>query len=99
MAFRLASRADWDKMAHHFRLVCTAVNEANAARCLDEFHTIWGNRYPAIRTLWRNARNEFVPFLDYSPEIRRSSTRPAQSSSRPCPQAAGQSSPGSRTTG
>jgi putative transposase len=25
----------------------------------------------AIKTLWENAWSEFVPFLDYSPEIRR----------------------------
>ncbi|MGE0136875.1 MAG: IS256 family transposase [Ilumatobacteraceae bacterium] len=69
--FRLASRADWDQMARHLRPVYTAVNEADAARCLEEFHTIWGNRYPAIKSLWANAWAEFVPFLDYSPEIRR----------------------------
>ena len=69
--FRLASRKDWDKMAHHLRPVYTAVNETEAARCLEEFHTIWGQRYPAIKTLWNNAWAEFVPFLDYSPEIRR----------------------------
>jgi putative transposase len=69
--FRLASRKDWDKMARDLRPVYTAVNEADAAARLDEFHTIWGNRYPAIRSLWANAWSEFVPFLDYSPEIRR----------------------------
>lgn len=69
--FRLASRADWDKMARDLHPVYTAVNEADAARCLDEFHTIWGNRYPGIKVLWANAWDEFVPFLDYSPEIRR----------------------------
>jgi transposase-like protein len=69
--FRLAGRRDWDQMARDLRPVYTAVNEADAARCLDEFHTIWGNRYPAIRTLWTNAWSEFVPFLDYAPEIRR----------------------------
>ncbi|MDW3215465.1 MAG: IS256 family transposase [Ilumatobacteraceae bacterium] len=69
--FRLASRADWDKMARDLRPIYTAVNEADAAARLDEFHTIWGNRYPAIRSLWTNAWAEFVPFLDYSPEIRR----------------------------
>ncbi|MFT3855683.1 MAG: IS256 family transposase [Ilumatobacteraceae bacterium] len=69
--FRLASRADWDKMARDLRPVYTAVNEADAAARLDEFHTIWGNRYPAIRSLWTSAWPEFVPFLDYSPEIRR----------------------------
>ncbi|NNC76054.1 MAG: IS256 family transposase [Acidimicrobiia bacterium] len=69
--FRLAGRRDWDKLARDLRPIYTAVNEADAARCLDEFDTIWGNRYPAIKTLWTNAWAEFVPFLDYSPEIRR----------------------------
>ena len=69
--FRLASRADWDKMARDLRPVYTAVNEADAAGRLDEFHDRWGDKYPAIKTLWTNAWSEFVPFLDYSPEIRR----------------------------
>ena len=69
--FRLASRADWDKMARDLRPVYTAVNEADAASRLDEFHDIWGQKYPAIKGLWSSAWAEFVPFLDYSPEIRR----------------------------
>lgn len=69
--FRLASRRDWDAMAKDLRPVYTAVNEADAQARLDEFHDKWGDRYPAIRNLWSNAWTEFVPFLDYSPEIRR----------------------------
>jgi len=69
--FRLASRRDWDAMAKDLRPVYTAINEADAHVRLDEFHDKWGDRYPAIRTLWSNAWSEFVPFLDYSPEIRR----------------------------
>ena len=69
--FRLASRRDWDKMAKDLRPVYTAINEADAQARLDEFHDKWGDQYPAIRTLWSNAWAEFVPFLDYSPEIRR----------------------------
>jgi transposase-like protein len=69
--FRLASRADWDRMAKDLRPVYTAVNEADAAARLAEFHDTWGGKYPAIKGLWANAWNEFVPFLDYSPEIRR----------------------------
>jgi transposase-like protein len=69
--FRLASRRDWDKMAKDLRPVYTAVNEADAQVRLDEFHDKWGQQYPAIKTLWSNAWSEFVPFLDYSPEIRR----------------------------
>lgn len=69
--FRLASRADWDRMARDLRPVYTASNEADAKEKLNEFHATWGAKYPAIVTLWSNAWTEFVPFLDYSVEIRR----------------------------
>lgn len=69
--FRLASRRDWAKMANDLRPVYTAVNEADAVERLDEFHATWGTKYPAIKGLWNNAWEEFIPFLDYSPEIRR----------------------------
>jgi transposase-like protein len=69
--FRLASRADWDKMARQLRPVYTAINEAEARNAFDEFMATWGQRYPAIRGLWENAWAEFVPFLDYDVEIRR----------------------------
>ena len=69
--FRLASRRDWDAMGKDLRPVYTAINEADAKDRLDEFHDKWGDRCPAIRNLWTNAWSEFVPFLDYSPEIRR----------------------------
>jgi putative transposase len=69
--FRLASRRDWDKMSKDLRPVYTAPTEQAAKERLNEFHQLWGERYPAIRGLWDNAWSEFVPFLDYSPEIRR----------------------------
>ena len=58
-------------MAKDLRPVYTAINEAAAAERLEEFHDRWGDAYPAIKGLWANAWTEFVPFLDYSPEIRR----------------------------
>ena len=30
----------------------------------------WGGKYRAMIRLWRNAWNEFIPFLDYDIEIR-----------------------------
>lgn len=69
--FRLAARQDWDKMAKDLRPVYTAINEAEASARLDEFDEIWAEKYPAIRGLWNNAWEEFIPFLDYSPDIRR----------------------------
>ena len=38
---------------------------------LDELDAKWGARYPAIIRLWRNAWEEFIPFLDYDVEIRK----------------------------
>ena len=69
--FRLASRKYWHAMARDLRPVYTAATEAAAKDRFDEFADKWGERYPAIVRLWDNSWSEFVPFLDYSPEIRR----------------------------
>lgn len=69
--FRLASRKYWDAIARDLRPVYTAPTEQAAKERLGEFHATWGEKYPAIVRLWDNAWTEFVPFLDYSPEIRR----------------------------
>ncbi len=58
-------------MAKDLRPVYTAVNEAEAKERFIEFCEIWCDRYPAVRNLWENAWTGFVPFLDYSAEIRR----------------------------
>jgi transposase-like protein len=44
------------------------VFEHDAKERFVEFTEIWGEKYPAILRLWENARSEFTPFLDYSPE-------------------------------
>lgn len=69
--FRFASKADWDKMARDLRPVYTAVSEHEAKERFVEFGDIWSEKYPAIIRLWENTWAEFVPFLDYSPEIRK----------------------------
>ncbi|GAA4479697.1 IS256 family transposase [Rhodococcus olei] len=69
--FRYASRRYWDEMSRDLRPIYTAANEAAASERFDEFAAKWGPRYPAIVRLWRSAWSEFVPFLDYDPEIRR----------------------------
>ena len=69
--FRYAARQDWDQLAKDLRPVYTAINADQAAARLEEFTATWGGKYPAAVRLWRNAWNEFVPFLDYDVEIRR----------------------------
>lgn len=69
--FRLASRKCWDAIAKDLRPIYTAATEAAAKERLGELANKWGQRYPAIIRLWETNWSEFVPFLDYSPEIRR----------------------------
>jgi len=68
--FRMASKRDWDALKRDVKPIYTAVNEPGARAALEELVDRWGTRYPAIVRLWRNAWEEFIPFLDYDPEIR-----------------------------
>ncbi|MDR7085024.1 transposase-like protein [Arthrobacter ginsengisoli] len=78
--FRYAARQYWDEMSRDLRPVYTAPSEAAAKERFVEFSGKWGRRYPAITRLWENAWSEFVPFLDYDVEIRRSFAAPTPSS-------------------
>lgn len=70
-SFRYASKADWSELANDLRPVYSAPTEPAAKTALDELEAKWGDKYPAIVRLWRNAWAEFVPFRSYSPEIRK----------------------------
>ena len=68
--FRLASRRDWDALKRGIKPIYTAINAEAAGAALDDLAGEWGQRYPAVIRLWRNAWAEFIPFLDYDVEIR-----------------------------
>jgi transposase-like protein len=68
--FRLASKRDWDAIKRGIKPIYTAVNADTAAAALADLDAGWGQRYPAVIRLWRNAWEEFIPFLDYDVEIR-----------------------------
>lgn len=70
-SFRYAARQDWDKIAKALRPVYTAATESAAMERWLEFAETWGTKYPAIVRLWENAWAEFVPFLQFDPEIRK----------------------------
>jgi putative transposase len=69
--FRLTSRADSDGIKRDIKPIYTAVNADAALAALDELEEKWGIKYRAMIRLWRNAWNEFIPFLDYDVEIRK----------------------------
>lgn len=68
--FRLTSRRDSDAIKRDIRPIYTAPNADAASAALDELENKWGDKYAAMIRLWRNAWNEFIPFLDYDTEIR-----------------------------
>ncbi|MEV3923469.1 IS256 family transposase [Actinomadura coerulea] len=70
-SFRYAARQDWDKIAKALKPVYTAPTESAATERWLEFAETWGGKYPAIVRLWENAWAEFVPFLQFDPEIRK----------------------------
>lgn len=69
--FRYASRKYWDKISVDLKPIYTADTPAEARRRYEEFAEKWGRAYPAIKKLWDNAWEEFIPFLDYDVEIRK----------------------------
>ena len=68
--FRLASKKDWDAIKRDIKPIYTAVNPQAARAALEDLTEKWGSKYGAIFWLWKNAWEEFLPFLDYDVEIR-----------------------------
>lgn len=69
--FRLVSRHDWDAVKRDIKPIYTAPSPDAALVALDELEEKWGKKYRALIRLWRNAWQEFTPFLDYDTEIRK----------------------------
>jgi putative transposase len=68
--FRPVSRRDWDAVKRDVKPIYSAPNPGAARVVLDDLEQKWGSKYGAMIRLWRNAWDEFVPFLDYDVEIR-----------------------------
>jgi transposase-like protein len=68
--FRLVARQDWDAVKRDIKLIYTAPSPDAAAIAMDELEERWRAKYGAMIRLWRNAWEEFIPFLDYDVEIR-----------------------------
>jgi transposase-like protein len=70
-SLRYSNRKDWQHITPMLRDIYTAPTvEAAAARFAD-FDTRWGARYPALISMWRDAWERFIPFLEFDQEIRK----------------------------
>lgn len=69
--FRLVPRQKWDEVKKDIKPIYTAPNPDAALAALDDLDEKWGKQYRAMIRLWRNAWEEFTPFLSYDVEIRK----------------------------
>lgn len=70
-AMRFVSYKDRKKIAAAMRDIYTATSIDTADLALNALDRAWGEQYPGVIDVWRHAWNEFVPFLDYPPELRK----------------------------
>jgi transposase-like protein len=70
-SLRYASRKDWSAITKALRVVYTAPTVEAAGDRFADFEEAWGLQYPAIIKLWRSAWEQFTPFLDFPPDLRR----------------------------
>lgn len=70
-AMKFVSYQDRKKVAAGMRAIYTAPSLEAAELELKNFEADFGDQYPGSVDVWHRAWNEFIPFLDYPPELRR----------------------------
>lgn len=70
-AMRFVSYGDRKKIAKAMKEIYAAPTLEAAELGLAAFDTQFGAQYPGAVSVWRNAWPEFIPFLDYPPELRK----------------------------
>ena len=69
---RYTNRKDWQHLTPDLRTIYTAATAEQAETIFEKFTAKWGDKYPAVIRLWREAWPRFVPWvLDYDQEIRK----------------------------
>lgn len=68
---RYVTWSDRKQVAKELRPVYGAASADAAQAALDAFEAGIGARYPAVVSLWRRSWEQFIPFLDYPPDVRR----------------------------
>jgi putative transposase len=68
---RFVSYKDRKELAAGMRAMYTAPTLEAAELALADFDKKFGAQYPGAVDVWRHAWDEFIPFLDYPPELRK----------------------------
>lgn len=68
---RYVSKKYWAQITREMREIYTAPSLPAAEALFDEFAGRWRALYPAMISSWERSWNEFVPFLEFPPELRK----------------------------
>jgi putative transposase len=70
-SMKFVSYQDRKNVAKALRPIYTAVNEAAAKAALENLRREYGKKYPGVIISWERAWEQFIPFLEFEPEIRK----------------------------
>jgi putative transposase len=70
-SLRYASKKHWQRICGQLKAIYTAATVQAAEERFAEFSQEWKPIYPAMIASWENSWNEFVPFLEFSVELRK----------------------------
>jgi putative transposase len=70
-SMRFVSYGDRKTIAKALKPIYTAVNEAAAKAALENLRREHGKRYPGVIAAWERAWQQFIPFLEFEPELRK----------------------------
>lgn len=68
---RYVSKKYWSQITREMREIYTAPSLPAAEARFAEFAEQWRDLYPAMIASWEHSWNEFVPFLEFPPELRK----------------------------
>lgn len=70
-SLRFAGKQHWAKISADLKKVYTAPTLTAAETAFEDFTQTWRPRFPAMVAMWERSWTEFIPFLDFPPEIRK----------------------------
>lgn len=70
-AMKYASYCDRKTMARDMKPIYTAPTVQGAELAMEAFAEAWGAKAPGAVLAWRNAWEDFIPFLSFTPQIRK----------------------------
>lgn len=62
---------DRKEVAKSLKSIYTAVNQDAAEQALNELKHQWGDKYSGLISTWQNSWEQFIPFLEFHPAIRK----------------------------